>query len=97
MCYPRNPVLLGGPENQILALWLMLIRSSIRRNRVDHSQALLVFKDARQRSCQDIRQYDITDHGFEVQSNLKVVRGILSGSPRRLADLFCRSLCKTLG
>lgn len=87
----ESPVLLGeAPENEdsigfVVDSYLMLryveIESAIRK-------ALLVLKMRGSNHAKDIRQYDITGHGIEVQSKFEGQEGILSGSPRRMADVF---------
>jgi circadian clock protein KaiC len=44
--------------------------------------------------AKDIRQYDITEQGIEVQSRFEGQEGILSGSPRRMADSFVEAFVK---
>jgi circadian clock protein KaiC len=92
----ESPVLLGeSTENTnigfmvdaYLVLRYVEIESTIRK-------ALLVLKMRGSDHAKDIRQYDITDHGFEVQSKFEGREGILSGSPRRLADSFVEAFVK---
>jgi circadian clock protein KaiC len=45
--------------------------------------------------AKDIRQFDVTEHGFEVQSKFEGQEGILSGSPRRMADSFVEAFIKS--
>jgi hypothetical protein len=42
----------------------------------------------------DIRQYEITRSGIEVQSKFEGREGILSGSPRRMADSFVEAFVR---
>jgi circadian clock protein KaiC len=63
------------------------IESTIRK-------ALLVLKMRGSDHAKDIRQYDITAQGFEVQSKFEGREGILSGSPRRMADSFVEAFVK---
>ena len=60
------------------------IESAIRK-------ALLVLKMRGSDHAKDIRQYDILAHGFEVQSRFEGQEGILSGSPRRMAESFVKA------
>lgn len=92
----ESPVLLGeAPQDDSLGFvvdsYLMLryveIESAIRK-------ALLVLKMRGSEHAKDIRQYDITGRGFEVQSKFEGQEGILSGSPRRMADSFVEAFIK---
>ncbi len=92
----ESPVLLGeAPQDDNLGFvvdsYLMLryveIESAIRK-------ALLVLKMRGSEHAKDIRQYDITGRGFEVQSKFEGQEGILSGSPRRMADSFVEAFIK---
>ncbi len=57
------------------------IESAIRR-------ALLVLKLRGSDHAKDIRQFEITSSGIEVRSKFEGREGIMSGSPRRMADSF---------
>jgi circadian clock protein KaiC len=57
------------------------IESAIRR-------ALLVLKLRGSDHAKDIRQYEITSQGIKVMSRFEGQEGILSGSPRRMAEAF---------
>lgn len=92
----ESPVLLGEAVedasigfvvDSYLILRYVEIDSAIRK-------ALLVLKMRGSDHAKDIRQYDITDKGFEVQSKFEGREGILSGSPRRLADSFVEAFIK---
>jgi circadian clock protein KaiC len=92
----ESPVLLGeAPENNSIGFvvdsYLILryveIESTIRK-------ALLVLKMRGSDHAKDIRQYEITEHGFEVQSKFEGREGILSGNPRRMADSFVEAFVK---
>jgi circadian clock protein KaiC len=63
------------------------IESAIRK-------ALLILKMRGSDHAKDIRQYDITGNGIEVQSKFEGREGILSGSPRRMADSFVEAFVK---
>lgn len=93
----ESPVLLGeSPHDDNLGFvvdsYLMLryveIESAIRK-------ALLILKMRGSDHAKDIRQYDITEYGFEVQSKFEGQEGILSGSPRRMADSFVEAFIRT--
>ncbi len=92
----ESPVLLGeSAEDSQLSFvvdsYLMLryveIESAIRK-------ALLVLKMRGSNHAKDIRQYEITMSGFEVQTKFEGREGILSGSPRRMADSFVEAFVK---
>jgi circadian clock protein KaiC len=92
----ESPVLLGeSPQDDNLGFvvdsYLMLryveIESAIRK-------ALLVLKMRGSDHAKDIRQYDVTERGIEVQSKFEGQEGILSGSPRRMADSFVEAFIK---
>jgi circadian clock protein KaiC len=57
------------------------IESAIRK-------ALLVLKLRGSDHAKDIRQFEITPAGIEVRSKFEGREGIMSGSPRRMADSF---------
>jgi circadian clock protein KaiC len=51
-------------------------------------KALLVLKLRGSDHAKDIRQFSITDQGFRVQDKFVGREGIMSGSPRSMADAF---------
>ena len=57
-------------------------------------KALLVLKLRGSDHAKDIRQYEITPHGIEVQARFEGREGIMSGSPRRMSDVFERAFVK---
>ncbi len=87
----ESPVLLGeSPESNdsigfvvdsYLVLRYVEIESAIHK-------ALLVLKMRGSDHAKDIRQYDVSDRGIEVQSKFEGREGILSGNPRRMAEVF---------
>lgn len=92
----ESPVLLGElvQDNHlsfVVDSYLMLryveIESAIRK-------ALLVLKMRGSAHAKDIRQYEITERGFDVQAKFEGREGILSGSPRRMADSFVEAFVK---
>ena len=92
----ESPVLLGeiadGSDigfvvDSYTVLRYVEIESAIRK-------ALLVLKMRGSDHAKDIRQYDIVGHGIEVQSRFEGQEGILSGSPRRMADSFVEAFVK---
>lgn len=93
----ESPALLGEmPErdsdiafmvDSYLLLRYVEIESTIRK-------ALLVLKMRGSDHEKDIRQFEITDHGVEVRSKFEGREGIMSGSPRRMADSFVEAFVK---
>jgi circadian clock protein KaiC len=93
----ESPALLGeaseGDSNiafmidTYMLLRYVEIESTIRK-------ALLVLKMRGSDHEKDIRQFEITDHGVEVQSRFEGREGIMSGSPRRMADSFVEAFVK---
>jgi len=92
----ESPVLLGEYTedsdigfvvDSYLILRYVEIESAIRK-------ALLVLKMRGSDHAKDIRQYDISESGFKVQSRFEGQEGILSGSPRRMADSFVEAFVK---
>lgn len=87
----ESPVLLGEANTEdasigfVVDSYLILryveIESAIRK-------ALLVLKMRGSDHAKDIRQYEVTAQGIEVQAKFADREGILSGSPRRKADSF---------
>ena len=70
-----------------LMLRYVEIESAIRK-------ALLVLKLRSSDHAKDIRQYEITRSGIEVQSKFEGREGIMSGSPRRMADSFVEAFVR---
>jgi circadian clock protein KaiC len=93
----ESPTLLGdAPEGDsdvafVVDSYVLLryveIESTIRK-------ALLVLKMRGSDHAKDIRQFEITDHGVEVHSKFEGREGIMSGSPRRMADSFVEAFVK---
>jgi circadian clock protein KaiC len=92
----ESPVLLGESSedssigfvvDSYIVLRYVEIESAIRK-------ALLVLKMRGSDHAKDIRQYDIANHGLEVQSKFEGREGILSGNPRRMADSFVEAFIK---
>lgn len=93
----ESPVLLGESATEessigfVVDSYIILryveIESAIRK-------ALLVLKMRGSDHAKDIRQYDITETGFEVQARFEGQEGILSGSPRRMAESFVEAFVK---
>lgn len=92
----ESSVLLGGDERQnpiayVVDSYLLLryveIESAIRK-------ALLVLKLRGSDHAKDIRQFEITRQGIEIMSRFEGQEGILSGSPRRMAEAFVEAFGK---
>jgi circadian clock protein KaiC len=86
----ETPILLGSEEGDndiafVVDTYLLLryveIESAIHK-------ALLVLKLRGSDHAKDIRQFEITDQGIEIMSRFEGQEGILSGSPRRMAEAF---------
>jgi circadian clock protein KaiC len=92
----ESPVLLGGDEGEnaiafVVDTYILLryveLESAIRR-------ALLVLKLRGSDHAKDIRQFEITNEGIEIMSKFEGQEGIMSGSPRRMADAFVEAFGK---
>jgi circadian clock protein KaiC len=86
----ESPVLLGGTAaddgiaflvDSYLLLRYVEIESTIHK-------ALLALKVRGSDHAKDIRRYEITHNGIEVLSRFEGQEGIMSGSPRRMAESF---------
>ncbi len=86
----ESPVLLGGDEGEsgiaffvdsYILLRYVELESAIRK-------ALLVLKLRGSDHAKDIRQFEITKNGVEIMAKFEGREGIMSGSPRRMADAF---------
>jgi len=92
----ESPVLLGESTedsgigfvvDSYIIMRYVEIESAIRK-------ALFVLKMRGSDHAKDIRQYEILENGLEVQSRFEGQEGILSGSPRRMADSFVKAFVK---
>lgn len=93
----ESPAFIGeieSPEEDVafvadsyLLLRYVEIESAVRK-------ALLVLKLRGSDHAKDIRQYEITRSGIEVQSKFEGREGIMSGSPRRMADSFVEAFVR---
>ncbi len=63
------------------------IESAVRK-------ALLVLKLRGSNHAKDIRQFEITSHGLEVQAKFEGHEGIMSGSPHRMAQSFVEAFVR---
>jgi circadian clock protein KaiC len=78
---------IGFVVDSYIVLRYVEIESTIRK-------ALLVLKMRGSDHAKDIRQYDITKQGIDVQSKFEGQEGILSGNPRRMAASFVEAFVK---
>ncbi|RME99923.1 MAG: ATPase [Chloroflexi bacterium] len=92
----ESPVLMGEATedsgigfivDSYLVMRYVEIESAIKK-------ALFVLKMRGSNHAKDIRQYNITATGIEVQSRFEGQEGILSGNPRRMADSFVEAFVK---
>jgi circadian clock protein KaiC len=93
----ESPILLGGDEQEdntigfVVDSYILLryveIESAIRK-------ALLVLKLRGSDHAKDIRQFEITGQGIEIMSKFEGREGIMSGSPRRMAEAFVEAFGK---
>ncbi|MFQ6014714.1 MAG: RAD55 family ATPase [Anaerolineae bacterium] len=63
------------------------IESAIQR-------AMLILKMRGSAHARDIRRFEITDQGIEVQAKFEGQEGIMSGSPRRMSESFIEAFVK---
>jgi circadian clock protein KaiC len=85
----------GGADNEDLAYvvdsYILLryveIESALRK-------ALLVLKLRGSNHAKDIRQFELTGHGLEVQAKFEGQEGILSGSPHHMAASFVEAFVR---
>jgi circadian clock protein KaiC len=86
----ESPVLLGGDEEDNAIAFVVDSYTLLRYVEMDSAirKALLVLKLRGSDHAKDIRQFEITDQGLEIMSKFEGQEGILSGSPRRMADAF---------
>ncbi len=93
----ESTALLGGTDSgddniafvvdSYILLRYVEIESAIRK-------ALLVLKFRGSGHAKDIRQFEITGNGIVVKSKFEGREGIMSGSPRRMADSFVEAFVK---
>ncbi|MFQ5407817.1 MAG: RAD55 family ATPase [Anaerolineales bacterium] len=58
-------------------------------------RALLVLKLRGSAHANDIRRYEITGRGLEVQSKFEGQQGLMSGSPQRMAESFVKAFVES--
>jgi circadian clock protein KaiC len=86
----ESPVLLGDEEGENSIAFVVDSYILLRYVEIDSiiRKALLVLKLRGSDHAKDIRQFEITKKGIEIMSRFKGQEGILSGSPRRMAEAF---------
>lgn len=93
----ESPALLGGTEsddeNIAFVVDSYILMRYVEIESVIH-KALLVLKLRGSDHAKDIRQYEITSQGIEVQAKFEGQEGIMSGSPRRMAESFIEAFVK---
>jgi circadian clock protein KaiC len=86
----ESPVLLGGDEGESAIAFVVDTYILLRYVEIDSAirKALLALKVRGSDHAKDIRQFEITDEGIAIMSKFEGQEGIMSGSPRRMADAF---------
>ena len=86
----------GGETGEEDLAFVMDSYTLLRYVEIDSAvrKALLVLKVRGSDHAQDIRQYDVTARGLEVQARFEGREGILSGSPRRMAEAFDKAFVR---
>ena len=86
----ESPVLLGDEEGENSIAFVVDSYILLRYVEIDSviRKALLVLKLRGSDHAKDIRQFEISKKGIEIMSRFKGQEGILSGSPRRMAEAF---------
>ena len=92
----ESPVLLGEDTEDSQISFVVDSYTILRYVEIESAirKALLILKMRGSDHAKDIRQYEITETGFEVQSKFEGREGILSGNPRRMADSFVEAFVK---
>lgn len=92
----ESPVLLGEAADDSSIGFVVDSYTILRYVEIESAirKALLVLKMRGSDHAKDIRQYDILKNGVQVQSRFEGQEGILSGSPRRMAESFVEAFVK---
>ncbi len=93
----ESPALLGAAESEESIAFVVDSYILLRYVEIESAihKALLVLKLRGSDHAKDIRQFEITPHGIEVQAKFEGREGIMSGSPRlSMADSFVRAFVK---
>ncbi|MBN1178823.1 MAG: ATPase [Anaerolineae bacterium] len=93
----ESPALLGESENYdegmaFLVDTYILLRYVEMESRI--RKAMLVLKMRGSNHDKDIRQFSISGSGIEVQSRFEGHEGIMTGSPRRMAESFMQAFVR---
>lgn len=86
----ESPVLLGGEEEKNAIAYVVDSYIMMRYVEIESAiqKALLIVKLRGSDHAKDIRQFEITGQGIEIKSRFLGQEGIMSGSPRRMAEAF---------
>ncbi len=86
----ESSVLLGGEEEDNAIAYLVDSYIMLRYVEIESAihKALLVLKLRGSDHAKDIRRFEITNHGIEIMARFEGQEGIMSGSPRRMAEAF---------
>lgn len=86
----ESPVLLGGDEGENSIAFVVDTYILLRYVEIDSAirKAVLALKVRGSDHAKDIRQFEITNKGIEIMSKFEGQEGIMSGSPRRMAEAF---------
>lgn len=86
----ESPVLLGGEEEKNAIAYVVDSYIMMRYVEIESAiqKALLIVKLRGSDHAKDIRQFEITGQGIEIMSRFLGQEGIMSGSPRRMAEAF---------
>jgi len=93
----ESPALLGAAESEESIAFVVDSYILLRYVEIESAihKALLVLKLRGSDHAKDIRQFEITSGGIEVQAKFEGREGIMSGSPRlSMADSFVRAFVK---
>jgi len=92
----ESPVLLGGEAGTYGLSFLVDSYILLRYVEIESAihKALLVLKLRGSDHAKDIRQFEITSRGIEIMTKFEGREGIMSGSPRRMAESFIEAFVK---
>jgi len=92
----ESPILLGGDEGETQITFVVDSYMLLRYVEIDSAirKALLVLKLRGSDHAKDIRQFAVSDQGIEIMSRFEGREGIMSGSPRRMAEAFVEAFGK---
>jgi len=92
----ESPVLLGEDEGDNDIAYIVDSYILLRYVEIESAihKAVLALKMRGSDHAKDIRQFEITDRGIEIMSRFEGQEGIMSGSPRRMAEAFVEAFGK---